>query len=492
MVSGSLSPGAAAIPADAAVAPDHPRAARLNALFAEALRAERSRDADGAVQALHALLELEPDCHRAWYRLGALALRARQPDRAIDLIGRAVALAADEPGYHAALGEAYRALQHWIEAEHHFRAALALAPGAVSAMTGLGIVLIALGRLHEGLEQLRACVRARPELAMAHVNLGNGLLAAGDPAAALAAYDRALALDPHQALALANRASALLALGRLQAAVVSAGRAAALAPDHVMAHLNHGYALSAAGRREAAARAFRAVLELDPGHEAARYFLAALEGGTPPEAAPPSYVREVFDRQAATFDEHLVGSLDYRGPEVLSALARRCGAQPGSAVLDLGCGTGLMGAALRDLAGRTVGIDLSPRMIERARERGTYDDLVAGDAAAVLGNAGGRFDLIAAADMFIYLGDLRPVLAAARRVAADGALLVFSLERPPGDAAPGAGYILQPSGRFAHARDYAIDAAAAEGWRAVADRPFDLRLEGGRPVPGLACAMRAN
>lgn len=491
MVSGSLSPGAA-IPADAAVAPDHPRAARLNALFADALRAERGGNVDGAVQALHALLELEPDCHRALYRLGAAALRARQPDRAIDLIGRAVALAADEPGYHAALGEAYRAVQHWIEAERHFRAALALAPGAVSAMTGLGIVLVALGRLDEGLEQLQACVRARPELPVTHVNLGNGLLAAGDPAAALAAYDRALALEPHQALALANRASALLALGRSEAAAVSAGRAVALAPGHVTAHLNHGYALSAAGRREAAARAFRTVLELEPGHDAARYFLAALEGGTPPEAAPPGYVREVFDRQAATFDAHLVGSLDYRGPEVLSALARRCGAHPGSSVLDLGCGTGLMGAALNDLARRMVGIDLSPRMIERARERGIYDDLVAGDAAAVLGTAAGRFDLIAAADMLIYLGDLRPMLAAARRVAADGALLVFSLECPPGNATPGPGYVLQPSGRFAHSLGYATDAAAAEGWRVVADERFDLRLEGGRPVSGLACAMRAG
>jgi len=192
----------------------------------------------------------------------------------------------------------------------------------------------------------------------------------------------------------------------------------------------------------------------------------------------------VLERQAATFDAHLVGSLDYRGPEVLYALAGRCGAHPGSSVLDLGCGTGLMGAALNDLAGRMVGIDLSPRMIERARERGIYDDLVAGDAAAVLGAAAGRFDLIAAADMLIYLGDLRPMLAAARRVAADGALLVFSLECPPGNATPGPGYVLQPSGRFAHSLGYATDAAAAEGWRVVADERFDLYLAHGATPDG--------
>lgn len=469
-----------------AVSDDHPEASRLNGLFRNALACARAGDQAGAEEALRRIVESAPESHPAWYVLGSLALRRGEAECAIDALGRAVALRPDRPEYQTAAGDAYRAAEYLAEAERHYRAALTSAPSAPQALAGLGMVLVSQGQVDEGVEQLHACVRQLPRHPVAHMNLGNGLLAAGRPEDAVRAYDRALALDPSSARAHGNRAAALLAAGRAGEAAAAASRAVRADPSHVNGHLNLGYAMAAAGRREEAARAFRAVLDLAPGHPAATFFLAASIQGTPPPAPPRDYVREVFDRQAGAFDRHLTEQLQYQAPAVLSHLARASGVATGLRVVDLGCGTGLMGAAVRDLADRLVGIDLSPRMLEQAARRGVYDELCAGDVVEALSRGDARYELFVAADVFIYLGDLAPALAASRRAAAPDARLVFSVES---DAAEG--YALLPSGRYAHAPNYVVDAAAAAGWALVLEQAFDIRLEGGRGVPGHGYAMVA-
>ena len=91
-------------------------------------------------------------------------------------------------------------------------------------------------------------------------------------------------------------------------------------------------------------------------------------------ALPQAYVARLFDDYAWRFDKHLIKNLGYRAPaliaEALSAVApdRRF-----ALALDLGCGTGLMGEALRGRVDRLTGVDLSAAMIAKARERGVYD-----------------------------------------------------------------------------------------------------------------------
>jgi predicted TPR repeat methyltransferase len=134
--------------------------------------------------------------------------------------------------------------------------------------------------------------------------------------------------------------------------------------------------------------------------------------------APGSYVRETFDSFAAGFEQRLVGELDYRVPAELAELVRRHGAAAAPMdVLDLGCGTGLVGDALGPLAAMLAGVDLSPRMLEEARAKGRYSALHEADIADWLaGAADACFDLVIAADVFIYIGELEQVFRHCARV----------------------------------------------------------------------------
>ena len=129
---------------------------------------------------------------------------------------------------------------------------------------------------------------------------------------------------------------------------------------------------------------------------------------------PRAYVARLFDDYAQRFDRHLVEELAYRGPALIAAAIDA--AAPGrrfARALDLGCGTGLAGAPLRARVERLEGVDLSPAMLAKARERGLYDALEAADIVDHLRRFGAAFDLIVAADALAYCGDLQPVFAAA-------------------------------------------------------------------------------
>ena len=233
--------------------------------------------------------------------------------------------------------------------------------------------------------------------------------------------------------------------------------------------------------RDAARKAFAEALRLDAAdRQGASLRLAALDGRQP-DALPPAYVARLFDDYAPRFSSHLTAELGYRGPQVLSeALNAAAPARRFRRTLDLGCGSGLAGAVLRTQTDVLVGVDLSPGMIEEARRTGLYDALEVGDVVAFLNaEAAGGADLIVAADVFVYLGDLAPALGAAARALAQGGLLAFTVEAEPGEA-----FSLGASLRFRHSRDYVASALAAAGLRPLTLALASTRREAGADVAG--------
>ena len=207
-----------------------------------------------------------------------------------------------------------------------------------------------------------------------------------------------------------------------------------------------------------AAEAFRRTLSADRSDaQGAGPRLAILGRGEPPSALPQAYVRRLFDDYAARFDLHLTNGLDYRGPvEILGALDAAAPGRRFASALDIGCGTGLAGEALRSRVNRLTGVDVSQAMIARAGSRNVYDTLEACDAIGWLARSPlASFDCIVAADALPYFGDLEPVFAACRRALKDAGLFAFSVETFEGD-----GFRLGPAMRFAHARVYVAEAAA--------------------------------
>ncbi len=239
-------------------------------------------------------------------------------------------------------------------------------------------------------------------------------------------------------------------------------------------------------RFEDAARAYRRVQVLDSeDHYGAALALAGLGLGPAPDHAPNAFVRDMFDQYAGTFDQSLVGRLHYRAPELIAdAITRDLGPGPFTA-FDAGCGTGLMGVALQGLVRCLDGADLSLAMIERARGRGLYRELLVGDFISVLTARPAAYDLIAAADVLVYIGDLAPVFTAVSAALKPGGGFAFTVERQ--DAGD---WGLLPSGRYAHSRAYLDRIGNQAGMDILSLADVSTREDRGHAVPGLLCVMR--
>jgi predicted TPR repeat methyltransferase len=309
----------------------------------------------------------------------------------------------------------------------------------------------------------------------------------GEYPGAVESYQRVLGLKPdlaevHYLLGESFRVQRLF--GKAEACY---RKAVALDNDHLQAHYRLAFGLSAAKHHDEAARHFEEILRINPNDDQARHLLAAQRGETS-AGAPPAYVSVLFDGIADTFDEKLVGALQYRTPQLLGELVRQLAAPAAKSldVIDLGCGTGLCAPLFRDLARTLHGVDLSSRMIEKARERNLYDTLDVGDITTSLRSKTAAWDLAIAADVFVYLGDLREVFTACASALRPGGMLAFSVEASDeGDA-----FVLRQTGRYAHSGSYIRSLAAAAGLSEVGNRVTVLRRESGQDVHGHLYLLR--
>ncbi|WP_316977206.1 class I SAM-dependent DNA methyltransferase [Shumkonia mesophila] len=281
---------------------------------------------------------------------------------------------------------------------------------------------------------------------------------------------------------------ALMAGGDPMAAVSVFEQALELAPEWPEARFALADALHAAGRRDDAVAAYAAYLARDAADVMGAAIRLALLGAAPqPEQLPPAYVKTLFDQYAPRFEESLIGQLAYQAPFQLRAALDAVApvTAPEGRVLDLGCGTGLAGEALRHRAAWLEGVDLSPAMVEQARRKGIYDRLEIGDAVAALMGAKDRFDSVVAADVMIYFGNLAPLLAAVRRALVPGGCFAFSAQKAAGD-----GFVLGGDHRYSHSAPYLRAAAEAAGFVVERLEEAVSRTEAGTGVPGFIVVLR--
>ena len=274
--------------------------------------------------------------------------------------------------------------------------------------------------------------------------------------------------------------------GDLVAAADLLLQATELAPGFASAWFTLGEIREQLGDYEAAIAAFRKAEAADPDdRHGARLRLMLLEA-EPLSAMPPAYVRALFDQYAPKFESALVGDLDYRGPALLfkAVLAARAALRKPALfrrAIDLGCGTGLAAAAFARQVDHLIGIDLSPRMIERARATGLYAQLEVTEMVEGLrGRPDASAELILAADAMVYLSDLAPVLREVKRVLAAGGVLAFTVETHGGD-----GVILGQGLRYAHGANYVRASLADAGLTLSRLEALSARNEDNTPVPGL-------
>jgi predicted TPR repeat methyltransferase len=526
-----------------------------------------------------------------------MAFRSGRAVEAVELLTQATRAAPFSAEVHDELGIVLRELKRFDEAEAACRKALSLNSRYAPAHVNLAEQFKRRGRPRDALEHLKAALQITPGFEPTRVSFGDVLMDLGETQAAVDLFRELAAMSASPAHILVRLGIALRTLGDMTGAIEACHRAVELAPQvpeahyHlaeslVMAHrapeaLDHlkqsiqlpgarvlydaalviigrydlaampgvantsqylailGNRLSELGHPAAALECFRRKLANDPWDTVAGHFVSALSGANP-DRPRDEYVRQLFDNCADTFDQQLVEGLSYSVPRELVA-AVVAAAPVGSLswdVLDLGCGTGLVGVEIAPHARSLKGVDLSPKMIERARERGIYSELICGDLMVALGERGGPaaavvgdhrdraaasdhqdaavaddhrdvvvvgddrdgavtvvcYDVVIAGDVFVYVGKLDNVIPAVRRALRPGGVLAFTVECAEDipAAAGSTDYWLGPSGRYAHYADYIRGLASRGGFALKQMQKIRLRLENRQPMMGWLVILRAG
>ncbi len=431
------------------------------------------------------ILGTQPDNAEANHLLGLMAHQLGNNEIAVQLISKAVRKAPNIPQYHYNLGNVLHDQGRLGEAVTSYQRAIEIKPDGAEAHINLGNVLQEQGKGDDAISCFKKALEIKPDNALAHYNLGNALMESGQLEDAVERFRKALEINQDYPQCHNNLGHVLKNLGRLDGAMTCFRKAIEIQPDYAEAHGNLGHALYEHGQLKEALAAFRHALELDPKNATARHMVSAISGKTT-EAAPRDYVRKLFNDFAPSFEKQLVDDLGYRMPSLMrQAVDKKLGAGGvfGRA-LDLGCGTGLVAEKFRDIVGEFHGVDLSRWMIELAKEKGCYDGLFIEDILEFLENpdrVAVPYDLILAADLFVYIGNLAPVFAAVRRVLTVGGSFVFSVE-----GLEQGSYRLLDTGRYSHGEAYIRGLASEYGFSVELRDHIPIRKDKeGSWVPGI-------
>jgi predicted TPR repeat methyltransferase len=464
--------------------------AAADPLMRDAQRLHQAGRLAEAADLYRQVLREDPRRYEALYLLGMAFAQRGHLDQALETIGEALAV---EPSF----AEGWRArglvLMHLgrrEEARSSFDKALVIRPDFKAARTARDTLLAELDQTADALAKIDRALAAAPESAADWNSRGGLLIGLGRREEALASFDRALSLKPDFVEALSNRATVLFELDRFDEALAVFDGLLAVEPTLAVGWNNRGNTLMRLGRFEEAAQSYDRALALSPRFAAAaenrEFALFQLRRTT---RSPAKYVRGLFDEFSTHYDETMLNKLDYRAHREVRALADRVlpNASRPWRILDLGCGTGLLGTVFQGLAvgGCLDGIDISPRMIQEARKRGIYDDLIVGDLENGLKDCRHSYDLVIAADTMNYFGDLSAAFAGVNRRLEEGGFLLFTSETKDGD-----GWEETEVHRFRHSEAYLRAEAAAAGFECVEVGKCILRLEQNAPVAGFAVALK--
>lgn len=395
------------------------------------------KDIDRAKQHLYQALRINPNYAEGYNNLGRLFYKQRLFKDAIPLFEKALRLYPTYFEAHYNLANSFVQLNNYDRALIHYQNAVSLRENHYDARHNLGMVLFEAERYSEAEIHLQMVWEATKYIASGLI-LGQIYLALGKVENAKKLYEWLIA------------------------------------KEHTLteAHHNLGILFLWAHEYEKARKQFETVLRYDPSNETARHMALALkeENEDAAHQAPTQYVKDLFDQYADHYDHHVKEKLHYQAPfQLRNAIGKKFGEKlKAGRLLDLGCGTGLSGVYMRDLATDLVGIDISAKMIEKAQTLGAYDELHTIEILEYLKEAPSNpFNFIIASDVFVYCGDLAPIFAGVVKHLVWGGVFAFTTESlemenlnvESTQTKILKNFKLQKTGRFAHSMDYILQLA---------------------------------
>lgn len=425
------------------------------------------------------LLKDKSDLSQKYNNLAIVLNDAGKLDEAAEYYQIALEINPSQPEVYNNLGLIRNAQGAAEEAVQCYRRALKFSQHPVIYFN-LGIALHEQGKLAEAITCYQRAIEINPKQPEVYNNLGNAFFHQDKLVEAVRCFQKAIQLDPGAIDAHYNLGNTYKEMGQLEDASACYERALDIDPGAADVHNTLGLVFFYLNHWDKAITCFQKAIQLDPENYSAKHLLAALTGQLT-KTAPRKYVVDLFNHYAKKYDNHLVEELEFRVPKLLLESVNGVVGEKKvfERAMDLGCGTGLSGVTFNKICRNLDGIDLSSKMLAKAREKRIYDDLQIGDIVELLDKSEKKYDLFIASDVFIYVGELNPIFEAIRNHAKEGAYFVFSTE-----TAKSSEYVLRPTGRYAHNYAYIQKVAQRHHFSMQAFQTTGIRKEKQRWIEG--------
>ncbi len=395
------------------------------------------------------LLDIAPHDPTIMNFLGLARYQRGYSEEGVEWIQKALALDPDYIDAENNLSNIYVLMGQAELAEPHLRRIIEIRPDFIMAYGNLGIVLKDLKRYDEARDYLFKAIEMAPGTAYLYQNLGNIYQQQQQYPQAVVMYRKALELEPFDPQAYKSLSRTYFIMGEI----------------------------------ERCAEILEQWLKFDPENPTALHLHAAYTHSHTPARASDGYIKETFDAFSTSFDA-VLKRLDYQAPFLVYQALQNLNPDPETwAILDIGCGTGLCGELIRPLAKQLVGMDLSPKMLERAHVRNVYDDLFEAELTDFLVHSAVKYDVITCVDTFCYFGELTEAIQAAVNALKPGGWFIFTLEKQSDELE--SDFNLQMHGRYTHAEAYVRNTLINAGLRIHNVETATLRLERNESVSGM-------
>lgn len=469
------------------------------------------------------LAEQYPTDANVQHLLGLVYAKCGNLDAAIQHFALAIKIDPKQAVFHNNISNAYKLSGNLEYALRHLHTALQLTPNNAESYNNLGSLYYSKGDIHNAIPQFNKAIRLNPNIWESHYNLANCFIKQDMVQQAIQHYYTVLRLNPTHVYAKLNLSMALISInnyalalplleevtinntqpeligylaesylhmGKTDPAIDAYKKAIRAKPEMAAWHHNIAILYLRANERALAKQHFSQALTLQPDNKIAQHMLAALDTNTT-ASAPSEYVKSLFDQYADHYNQHVKNDLQYNVPILMRHAINKFITESTTQqyILDLGCGTGLCGIYFRDLAKHLIGADISPNMLLEARKLGAYDLLCCCNILETIPGLNLEyFDIVLAADVFVYIGELSLLFSMLKNSMRPHGLLTFTIE----ELNDGAEYHLQTTGRYAHTHNYITKLCAQFDFVIKVSDAITPRWQDGKPTPGRLYVLTKN
>ncbi len=450
------------------------RAISLAPDYAEAMinRANSYRfdNVEYAFEQLTDLAEKYPNNVLVWYDLCWIAYNKQDYESAFQYIEKAEKISSDYDSIQLIKGLIYEAKGQINEARAAFAQAESLNGNNLQAKFHLANILSRQEDYNEAEIRYKKLAEITPNEFAIHNNYAEMMYRQKRLAEALEEYRKAVIINPQSAEVCNNIGLILKDMGEYEEALGLFFNALKLDETQTAISLNISECLILLSRNDEkkALDIANNWVKSYPDSLFARHIQATMKGDNLVDNKV--YTEKLFDNFADNY-ELVMQNLEYTTP---LAIRRIIGNYQGR-IVDLGCGSGLVGEALKALSNYIIGVDISSQMLKKAKAKQVYQELIKSDICDFL-RLRSDYDIIIAADVLVYFGDLAEFINLCR-----GKRLIFSLEID--NDIPQ--YQVQKNGRFKHNSDYINKMLHDNGFSCITMHDEILRYENGSAVNGI-------